>query len=106
MLEDQSFVGVFKLQIVKQLEPEILKLVGIVLEKLKVISHGGKDLIKLSVVISVGFCYQSDGLLLLCGVFSCHCFCNFINQVVFGGIIRQLISYSSDNVLNAVVKYL
>lgn len=54
----------------------------------------------------VRLCHHSDRLLfLICWVFSRHSLCYFINQVIFGSIIRKFISYCPDNVFDSVVEY-
>ena len=64
LFEDLRLLHVLQLEVVQQLQPQVLQLVRVVFEQFEVVAHGGQDLVKLRLMVSVRLRHEAH--LLLC----------------------------------------
>ena len=110
LLEDTVLAGILDLDVVEQLQPQVLKLIRIVLEEIKVVTYCREDFIKLCLKITtVVFRAQLHDFLRL--VFACLLiFFGWLrglrieNKTVFLRVFIELVLDCTDNTLNFLLE--
>ena len=91
----QCLLSIFEFEIVQQLQPEVFQLVSVVFEQVEVVTHCRQDFIELGVILSIRLGYHSR-----------HRLRDLINQIVFSGVIRKLVTNGANDSFNTLVKCL
>jgi len=102
----QCLLSVFEFEIVQQLQPEVFQLVSVVFEQVEVVTHCRQDFIELGVILSVRLGYHSYDSLLLIWIIARHRLRDLINQIVFSGVVRKLVTNGANDSFNTLVKCL